>query len=400
MVKAMKKAFTLIELTVSIALLVMMLSFALIIFRVSIDAYRVAGANTEIMQKMRTITEQLNRDFRGLRKDAPLLIWFQQDNTDVNEPDRFDQIMFFADGDFQSTQLYFINPAVPLRGNVARIFYGQARVSQQGFGYLLPWQQREENRLPEKILNERSRILARRQHILSADPALDIWPNPLDVRGSFDDDSSREDAYRKNELYEHDSLSLTKWKTLTDADNFNEPALGMNGTIADRCFEWRPSIDFNNHETFHKLMCEGVGSFAVQFIYTDTNDPLKTYDDQFRWFPSNDPNQDGTKRGSHFGLITAMGNPAAEFGVYFNIPHSSLLPPPLAQPLQWYPIENAVYKYVDSDPLKWKTFNPNFYPKALKFTFRLYDSKGIIKEYRNGVERKGRTFTHIVYLKD
>ena len=41
----------------------------------------------------------------------------------------------------------------------------------------------------------------------------------------------------------------------------------------------------------------------------------------------------------------------------------------------------------------WTPFTPEeYWPKALKFTFTLYDSKAVIKG--------GRTFTHIVYLDD
>jgi hypothetical protein len=41
----------------------------------------------------------------------------------------------------------------------------------------------------------------------------------------------------------------------------------------------------------------------------------------------------------------------------------------------------------NSEVIGWPT---NLYPIAFKFTFTLYDSKGVIKE--------GRTFTHIIYL--
>ena len=52
------KAFTLIELLVAIGILAVVMSFASVIFRVSIDAYRTAIANAEIMQKLRAITNQ------------------------------------------------------------------------------------------------------------------------------------------------------------------------------------------------------------------------------------------------------------------------------------------------------------------------------------------------------
>ena len=155
----MKKGFTLIELVVAVALLAIVFLFAGTIFKVSINAYRTAVANAEIMQKLRAITDQLNADLKGICTDAPLLFWFELD-----DPNRYDQIMFFADGDFQSTQLYdygnspvvpsvppITGPEHPVIGNVARIHYGQAQPDPN--------------------------LLARRQHILTADPNLDKWPN-------------------------------------------------------------------------------------------------------------------------------------------------------------------------------------------------------------------------------
>ncbi len=54
------KAFTLIELVVAIAILVMVISFAGVIFKVSINSHRTATASAEIMRKLRAITDQFN----------------------------------------------------------------------------------------------------------------------------------------------------------------------------------------------------------------------------------------------------------------------------------------------------------------------------------------------------
>jgi prepilin-type N-terminal cleavage/methylation domain-containing protein len=339
------KAFTLIELVVSIALLAIVFFFAGAIFKVSIKAYRTAGANAEIMQKLRAITDQLNADFKGIRTDAPLLIWFEQD-----DPNRYDQIMFFANGDFQSIQLYESGSnAEPdpegselVIGTVARIFYGQAQ-SRDKDGDM---------QSDPANLSEEDRLLARRQHILTADPCLVEWPhdNMLD----FDDKTL--DGY-KNELYEHDSLSLAQWKIIEGSV--------YEDRIIPTCFEFRPLVDMSDPNTFHKLMCEGVGSFAIQWAYWDS------VDGRFYWYPSRDPDGDDDVDDSHFTLINED-----EFGVYFNAQGS------IANP-DWYPISDFT---IDD-------FFVSF-PKAIKFTFRLYDSKGIIKED----DRAGRTFTHIVYL--
>ncbi len=309
----MKKGFTLIELVVAVSLLAMVFLFAGTIFRVSIDSYRTSDANAEIMQKLRAVTDQLNSDFAGLQTDAPLLIWFEQD-PDPNDPNqRFDQIMFFASGDFQSFQLYDESSGEPnsdgdklVMGSVARIFYGHAQPAPD--------------------------LLARRRHILADDEYLNEWHGP----GLANFDS-------QNERYEHDCLSLAQWKVIVGSI--------YDARIIPTCFDSvgggsRPWVDMTRPSTFHKLMCEGVGSFAIQWAYWDSGD--------LKWFPED----------SDF-----TSNP---FEFYFNVPGSISL-------ADW------------DDGL---TVADNVYPRALKFTFRLYDSKGIIKE--DG--RAGRKFTHIVYL--
>ena len=130
----MRKAFTLMELVVALAIMAVVLSFAGVIFRVSIDSHRLALANAEIMQKLRVITDQLDADFRSLRKDGEIfIVWAAEHKRQADYPqidpndkrslafDRFDRIMFFATGDFQT---YGANPE---RGNVARICYTLAR---------------------------------------------------------------------------------------------------------------------------------------------------------------------------------------------------------------------------------------------------------------------------------
>ncbi len=351
--RATNKAFTLIELVVTIALLTMVISFTSVIFNVSIDAHRTSAASAEIMQKFRAITDQLNRDFRSLQKDAPLLIWFQKDNSLI-APNRFDQIMFFAAGDFQSIQLYSGSPAYPTNtgspvvGNVARIYYGQAqRPNYDKVPSVIeqPWQIEKEN----------DRMLARRRHILTAGSYVEWFGVNF---ADFDKLETIYNRYKNNDFYEHDRLSLAQWKTIP-IDDYD--------SIVPTCFYERPWVDKGDPNTFHKLMCEGVGSFAIQWAYPASG---------FRWFPSNDPDGDNDPADSHFG--PALMN-SYQFGVHFNIPNAS-------SQGDWHIIEDVSYAEI---PVV-ENFPPDFYPRALKFTFTLYDSKGIIKN--------GREFTHIVYL--
>ncbi|MHC4743271.1 MAG: type II secretion system protein [Planctomycetota bacterium] len=370
----MKKAFTLVELMVAVGLLALILSFAGIVFNASIDTYRTAAANAEIMRKYRAITDRLDADFQGLCTDAPLMIFFRQDPNDPNQ--RYDQIMSFAYGDFQSFQPYDGTPlapsqtGMPIRGNVARVYYGLGYSRDPVDGQL---------KVPFN-LREKDRLLARRGHILSADPNLYLWPDPADVNGTFPD-ATVPGGYINNEIFEHDSLSLAQWK-IQQPDVYGV----LGGTVLDTCFGGGANacVDMADPSTFHKLMCEGVGSFAVQWSYRDT------FDGATRWYPSADP--DGTGTNSHFDLALGAGFPSRPrpvpayqnfdvFGVVFNIPNAGQMNYWGTAPMMIYRpgIRGGYYR-----------FRNGFFPDALKFTFTLFDSKGIIE--------KGRRFTHIVYL--
>ncbi len=270
------KAFTLIELVVAVALLAMVLGFASVIFRVSIEAYRTAGANTEIMQKLRAITDQLNTDFKGAIWNPKGKVSFGFDNSDIDGKTvtvRSDCIVFFANGDFQSTRQYdYGGTDKTVVGNVACIYYGLADTSTNE---------------PEE------KILVRRQTIIT--PDLD-WSDDLDL------DPPGEYCNTKflSELIaeEFDANDIMKGPNL-NPDNLTEDDLVM-------------------------YMAKGVDDFTIQYVGLD--DTGKEFNE---WRPENDE--------------------------------------------------------VDGWP-------EQLYPLAFKFTFRLYDSKGIIKG--------GRRFTHIVYLRD
>jgi hypothetical protein len=170
----MKKAFTITELIVAIGLLAAVLAASTMIFHYAIEAQRTAMATAEIMRNMRAITDQLNSDFAGLRKDGEIfVIWDAEPNLY-----RADRITFFANGDFQSY-------GTPLVGNLARISYmlakrGNVEVSGQ---------------LPEK------RILARTQHILTgdADPTVPV---------------SNQKWFEWNNWLEYDKMTMEQWKNI------------------------------------------------------------------------------------------------------------------------------------------------------------------------------------------
>ena len=76
--------------------------------------------------------------------------------------------------------------------------------------------------------------------------------------------------------------------------------------------------------------------------------------------------------------------------------HSEEVPGLLYPYRSWYPIDPSSYVRINNMSYPGQRLNQTYFNqipglgRALKFTFTLFDSKGIIKD--------GRTFTHIVYL--
>lgn len=364
------KGFTLMELVVAIGIMAMVIFFAGTVFKASIGSYRIASAQAEIMQKFRAVTDQLNNDFRGLRKDAPMFIWFHRNPMELNDPNRFDQIMFFADGDFQSVQTYstYIGPLIyngyiipqpsgsPVVSNLARIYYGQAKSIDP------------QNNIMKYPVSLRpvDRVLSRRQYLSTANP--NYWQFPLNSGGVLNLDPNT-----NNDWLEHDTNSLSQWQAAandptngsTNVSNIITHYFGNDLAFSDN----RPQINLSNADTLHLLMTQKVGSFSVQwsYFYKDVLTGLT----HIYWWPSIDPDGNGDFTDNDFGKM-----PVAPFGFYFNTAAPSFT--------NWFSYDKAGY-------LPGAVTEPG-YPRALKFTFTLYDSKNVFKD--------GQTFTHIVYLGD
>jgi prepilin-type N-terminal cleavage/methylation domain-containing protein len=234
------KGFTLIELVVAVGLLAIVLSFAGVIFRVSINAHRTAIANAEIMQKMRAIIDQLNADFKGLRKDAPVAVGYDSTGGDPAAI-RSDRIVFFSNGDFQSTRLY--NNKI-VAGNVARVYYGQSA---------------EPNPRTNDPKDFKKVILARKLQILTADFTLP--------------DTNIDDP---NDLNEYTKRSLSEWKLVTppqDEDAFSN-WIGRPNVL----------IYFNDpirkEEAVPMFMAKGVHDFRIQVM-------TEVIDGNLIWWPNN-----------------------------------------------------------------------------------------------------------------
>jgi len=279
----MRKAFTLIELIVAMGILAVVLSFAGVIFRVSIESHRMAMANAEIMQKLRAITGQLDTDLKSMIFDYGGQVMARQrtytlegqDGADDKEITiNSDSVVFFAQGDFQSTGQYDVDGTeVTIAGNVAVLYYG-------------PPDPNSYDREPEPW----DRLLLRRQTILASE-------------------APDEDSDPNGEYY---ATSLEQWRTGT-------PRSDRDSWIR------APLIDLGDLKTnLPMYLTKGVDGFTVSYL----------------------------ERGDTIGIDA----------------------------LEW----KRHVAGEDED----KTSGIN--PYVFKFTFTLYDSRGIIKN--------GRLFTHIVYL--
>jgi prepilin-type N-terminal cleavage/methylation domain-containing protein len=365
--KKMKKAFTIIELLVAMGLLAMLIAISGMVFSTAVKAYRTAGAATEIAAKLQVITQQLDNDFRGLRKEGEfLLVWspwpeLDKDNpilTPIDKngdgiPDRyvsFDRMLIFADGNFQS---YDAQPTTTA-GVTEMVYSNLARVSYI-FG------RNEQNKQVTQESNPAKHILCRTQHLISDNANLPAFP---DISGW---------NAAKATVFGNDNFRY-EFQTMTMEDWFNLPLGGLPSVKEDMLtaileMTFKPStvtpggprIDLNNSDTLHQLFMQNIGQFRVQIWRSDLN----------RWYPEIDPDGNGNYSDSDYyvssgkvetaslGGIWNIGNDTSHFTIYY--PTVSSLPS-LTIP----------------------------FTSALKFTFTLYDSNGVFKD--------GKTFTHIVYL--
>ncbi|MCE5184722.1 MAG: prepilin-type N-terminal cleavage/methylation domain-containing protein [Planctomycetaceae bacterium] len=396
-----KNAFTIVELLVAMALLSLMLALSGVIFSTTVKAYRTAGASIEISRNLRAVTGQLNSDFRGLRKDAPLFLWF--DAVDPNDV-HYDMVHFFANGDFQTVKQYLVrydsnnsgaldaNDAYRnevIHGTVARVFYGHAN---SGDPLIAPG-------VPDY---RTFRVLARKSHVLTSHsgllfdlgeiPAVTGTPMYAPFAGSFGltQYPNPTPKYTVENGWEFNTITLSDW---ISALNYTTPPPAPVPVNANRfvaaCMSdtTRPYINLSDPETLHLLQAQGVLQMRVQWAYTVTDlstfagayIPVQPTDAQYfpgvRWWPSRDPDGNGNPADSDFAAMETL-----RFGVHFQLPSGSGLS-------NWFPPQACNTKPPSASAVFFKN---TFYPKALKFTFTLRDSNGLFKD--------GKTFTHIVDL--
>jgi len=343
---------TLTEMMVAIAVTVVMMAVAGVVFKNAIDASGAATASGEMMATARGIIQQLERDFSGLRPDMPMAIIFEDDGTY-----RHDRIVFFADGDFQ------VPYSGGLSGNLARIFYGE--MIGEDAGYM---------------------GLARRFKIMTADssaPDLDNAPSPSGTNVFWDGYSPEAYDYA---LFER--VSAADWKNFASSvwtssppspnfpDNFiwhyfNERYDSYEATVS---FIRRPRAKSLIGDELQRLYMAGyIGEFKIEI-------PVGS--------------------GPGYGTGNAWSAPVYDYNFasllsrsrafYWNVDDMDPLttgPVPIYRVAgntnnytEWYGINDVV----EGLPIKW--------PEALKFTFTLYERN--VKYYPDG-----QTFSYIVKLK-
>jgi len=402
--KLAQRGFTIVELLVAMSLLVILLGLSSMVFKTTVAAHRAAGASIDVSRNLRAITDQLTADFRGLQKDAPLAIWFEQEFVDTDDdgvPDtarRYDQIQFFADGDFQTTKQYGTPPQT-VYGNMARIYYGHAWSVDSAMDAIKGYRVLDLN--GDGIEDPSANILARRTHILTNNAALLVFP-------SVNQATNQLTAFPPggNNYYEFDNfVTLSLWNQLltvqANCDEylstcFNNTVPPGDTTLVGRV--GRPVIDMGDIDYLHNLLSQGVVQMRVQWAYTAedltadttvyTPIPPASYFAGVRWWPSVDPLGDGNDPVAGTDVDSDFDTIANQFGAYFKMPDGSGIP-------DWLNVISAVSteRCRTDDGSGTNTdvyFRQNFYPKALKFSFVLRDSNGVFAE--------GKTFTHIVYL--
>ena len=318
-----RRAFTLVELVSAVAALAVMIALGGVVFQHAVEGYRKTKANAEILQKYITITQQLRDDFSGLVVDMPVkMSWFDNETTTVNpdtdeprllEETRADSIVFFATGDFQTTQIQ--DSSKVIRSNVAMIQYC---IATKGSG---------QNEGPENPLRK---ALLRRQMVLTSSEDFESDANVPDA-------SSLEDVTKDDELeYEaiYGSLAGLRADMTETADDVN--------SLDDRL-----AFEPNSYPgQMSNLLAQGVYDFKIKIIGSDS-----WAGSDYQWLDKDSPYSGSG--GINFPQIAFPGGTEAR-------------------------------------------------PTAIKFTFRVCDSKGVVEEYDYVEEelKPGRLFTYIIPIKE
>jgi prepilin-type N-terminal cleavage/methylation domain-containing protein len=405
---ALRPAFTLAELMVSVAVLLILMMMVGWIFSTATRSSTAAMANNETMGNARAADDQFSRDFRGMLKDRFIGIWYQL-TPDPRYPGatpprylRTDRIVFFTSGDHSTIrQLDAQTPPRPIRSSVARVFYGH-----------------EAHALAKSDVAQW--IVARRAKLLASQNPLSLLPTPPPNRmvlpsppnDGIDPSSSGDpwDAGKTppgNDLYdnwEYETImdssgafcTLNDWHnaSLFPIESFflfapsqNPPYLGLmvqNTTTALWSWIRRPAIRNSDDPAgrqggMQMLFLPGCAEFKVQrWIERDPITGMPLAPGMSRWYPEEDPDGDGwanqihatnTSNGDFVTLSAATGD-ATNVREYFNGPHprTSTTVVPARQ------IPGGSTWYFPGMDGWWLYYPEQDVPKAIKITIRLFDA--------------------------
>ncbi|MCH7918536.1 MAG: prepilin-type N-terminal cleavage/methylation domain-containing protein [Planctomycetes bacterium] len=348
----MRKAFTLLEMVVAVALMAVVMAIAGSVFRAGIQAVRLASANAEIMETFRVITNQLDADFRGLTKESDVFVVWA---ADAGGQQRFDRIMFHALGDFPS-----YDGGGLTRGNTARISYTLAG---------------DANGRKAHEQSPVSRTLVRTQHA--------YIPKGKGVQSSvFDPLEDSVTESRAGRLWyneqQFDNLTLKAWNDIPRPQKDDLLSIVGDVNVADAKVprdERGAWIDRSDADTLHMLLAERVGQFSIQ--------GRRTVNGSLRRWPMADPDNDGAMDDSDFDTIgsgdaTKINTKHPMWSLYSDSGRRTHDDPDVTYASNSGTSSAGIGDAWDLGP-------------DLLFTFTLYDSQGLIEG--------GRTLTHRVGIR-
>jgi type II secretory pathway pseudopilin PulG len=380
---------TLVEIMVAIAITVGMMLLIGNVFKSATDASGSALALNDVNGQVRVVTEQLQNDFAGFQTDLPFAIIFQahqnhptdplynpnDDRTWLGDPDdpdpfdptlpaqviRYDRICFFASGNFEPP----VESSI-LSGNLARIFYGQILDSPD-------LQLENDVAAPRQILTRRQKIMTTSPFLSSRSVGDYSW---VTTPADYDDFP-----------FEFTPTSLattvpgsptTLWKNVPVVNYFARYFNDLPDAIGS--FVRRPIYD---EIYMHPRSLEAQQRLQLMSDVTDFKIQLYLEDQiqgRWRWFPDD-----------HDMLLY----PDRIFAFYWNVPDMDYTNNPTMIPSVLLDREMNVRRnvnipwYSPIDTVDVKAFFPDMWPKAIRFTFTLYD-----KNRRRFPE--GQTFSYIV----
>ncbi|MGB4258569.1 MAG: prepilin-type N-terminal cleavage/methylation domain-containing protein [Phycisphaerae bacterium] len=403
--RGLRPGFTLAELMVSVAVLLVLMTMVAWIFSTATRASSVATASNELNAFARAAENQFGRDLDGLLKDSFIGIWYQltEDPRYAGaSPKRYlrtDRIVFFTAGDHSSIKQLrdqrsvrdwpsgqalidppgasgLLNPG-PIRGSVAKVFLGHSYPTDQ-------------TDTANANTDPRTWVLTRRSQVVTPDLDIVAVRHVLNSVDSVQADQM-EFELRGPDTWERLWLSPTSDSPLADlrplADLFGPD--GNHGLMAEdpwTYFDWldftgastgirywgamrRPVVNIKNNIGMHMLFLPGCAEFKVQrwIERWPTNGaplgPNSPYG-MPRWWPEEDPDGNGIPHetdSSDFPFVSSLSSNTINIREYFNGPQ------PASSGLGVTP------RYPPGASQPWLYFSADDVPRAIKITVRLFD---------------------------